>query len=56
MLHAEALLFVHNHHTDVLEDDIGRKQSVRSHDQIDRPVCESLDHLALLCGRTVTAQ
>ena len=51
MLHAKALLLVHDDEAQVVRVDISREQPVRAHEHGDAAVGEALERLALLLGR-----
>ena len=51
VLHAKALLLVHDDEAQVVRVDISREQPVRAHEHGDAAVGEALERLALLLGR-----
>ena len=56
MLHTKALLFVDDHHAQVLGVHIGRKQTVRADEHIDRALGKRLERALLLRRRAEAAE
>ena len=54
--HPEALLLVHDEQAETLERDVGRQQPMGTHDDVDRPVGQTVHHLTRLGRRKEPAQ